>query len=50
MLQPAEGELLWLLKGPFVHINVMGKVNLPLEVGLSLSGKVNATTRRRIRP
>ena len=24
----------------------MGKANLPLEVGLTLSGKVNATTRR----
>ena len=27
MLQPAEGDLLWSLKGPFVHNYVMGKAN-----------------------
>ena len=41
---------LWILKRTFLHIYVMEKANLPLEVGLSLSGKMNATTRRRIRP
>ena len=36
ILQPAEGDLLWFLKGPLVHINVMRKkgVNLPLEVAV----------------
>ena len=41
---------LMVLKITFLHIYVAEKVNLLLEVGHSLSGKVNATTRRRIRP
>ena len=42
--------LLMVLKRTFLHIYVMEKANLPREVRLSLSGKVNETTRRRIRP
>ena len=40
ILQPAEGDLLWSLKGPLVHINVMEKRG---ESATRSGGEVNAT-------
>ena len=45
--QTQRGDLLWSLKGPLVHINVMEKRG---ESTARRRGKVNATTIRRIRP